>query len=149
MQTEIMPQSEQPFEQPAPKKKVSGFKRFTRLLLLFLTIGLIVFIYFKYFYVFGDGVKSGHLNYSVKKGNIFKTYEGKLIQSGIRSQQAGSIQSYEFEFSVADDSLANELMSNSGNFYDLHYKEYKHALPWRGFSPFVVDKIVRMQPAAH
>jgi hypothetical protein len=118
------------------------------ILLVILLIGFLLF-WWNYLFVFGEGVKSGQLNYIVKKGNIFKTYEGKLIQSGIRSQQAGSIQSYEFEFSVADDSLANELMSNSGNFYDLHYKEYKHALPWRGFSPFVVDKIVRMQPAAH
>ena len=118
------------------------------ILLVIVLVGFLLF-WWNYLFVFGEGVKSGQLNYIVKKGNIFKTYEGKLIQSGIRSQQAGSIQSYEFEFSVADDSLANELMSNSGNFYDLHYKEYKHALPWRGFSPFVVDKIVRMQPAAH
>jgi hypothetical protein len=38
------------------------------------------------------------------------------------------------------------LMSNSGKHFDLHYKEYKGALPWRGYSPFVVDKIISMQP---
>ncbi len=120
-------------------------------LIIVASILLIVGIWFwwSYLYVFGEGVKSGQLNYVVKKGNIFKTYEGKLIQSGIRSQQPGSIQSYEFEFSVADDSLANVLMNNSGAYYDLHYREYKHALPWRGFSPFVVDRIVNMQPTTH
>jgi hypothetical protein len=91
-------------------------------------------------------VKSGELNYVVKKGNIFKTFEGKLIQSGFRSQAAGAIQSYEFEFSVVDDSLANILMTNSGNHFDLHYKEYKGTLPWRGYSKFIVDKIVEMRP---
>ena len=145
MQTEIMPQSEQPFEQPAPKKKVSGFKRFTRLLLLFLTIGLIVFIYFKYFYVFGDGVKSGHLNYSVKKGNIFKTYEGKLIQEGIRTKTPGSIQSYEFEFSIKNKAIYDILSVNSGKFFVLHYKEYKGVIPWRGNTVYIVDSIISMR----
>jgi hypothetical protein len=127
----------------------SRFKKFlTTLLIILILVGIGLF-WWNYLFVFGEGVKSGQLNYVVKKGNLFKTYEGKLIQSGIRSQSAGSIQSYEFEFSIADDSLANILMNNSGNYYDLHYKEYKHALPWRGFSPYIVDKIVRMQPSAH
>ena len=39
-------------------------------------------IYFQYFFVFGEGVKAGELNYMVHKGYIFKTYEGKLIQAG-------------------------------------------------------------------
>ena len=46
-------------------------------------------------FVFGEGVKSGDPNYVVHKGVLFKTYEGKLIQTGIRSKAAGSIQSYE------------------------------------------------------
>ena len=40
--------------------------------------------YFRFFFVFGEGVKSGELNYVVYKGVLFKTYEGKLIQTGIR-----------------------------------------------------------------
>ncbi len=102
--------------------------------------------WWRYYYVFGEGVKSGSLNYLVKKGNVFKTYEGKLIQSGFSGSKTGSVQSYEFEFSVADDSLANVLMLNSGAFYELHYKEYKHAIPWRGYSRFIVDKMVNIKP---
>ena len=73
---------------------------------------------------------------------VFKTYEGKLIQSGIRSKTAGSIQSYEFEFSVTDEALAKRLMLLSGRTVELHYKEYFGALPWRGFTKFIVDSIV-------
>jgi hypothetical protein len=130
---------------PATKSKMSGFKKvllwFTLLLLI---VGGIIF-WWKYFYVFGEGVKSGELNYVVKKGNIFKTYEGKLIQAGIRTKAAGSIQSYEFEFSISNDSIANVLMMNSGNYFDLHYREYKNAIPWRGYSVFIVDKIISMK----
>jgi cell division protein YceG involved in septum cleavage len=129
---------------PKPRFK----KIITTIIVIILLICVLLF-WWNYLFVFGEGVKSGQLNYVVKKGNLFKTYEGKLIQSGLRSQQPGSMQSYEFEFSVADDSLANVLMNNSGNYYDLHYKEYKHALPWRGYSSYIVDKIVGMHPAAH
>jgi hypothetical protein len=127
-----------------PRRR-SPFKRIMNIfILLVLLIGLIIF-WWNYLYVFGEGVKSGQLNYVVKKGNIFKTYEGKLIQSGFRSQQNASIQSYEFEFSVVSDSIANVLMTNSGNHFDLHYKEYKGTLPWRGYTRYIVDKIINMQ----
>lgn len=110
-----------------------------------LVVGLLLAGFFRYYYVFGEGVKSGELNYVVRKGNIFKTYEGKLIQRGFRSQTPGSIQSYEFEFSVSDPKIADELMKNSGKYFDLHYKEYHAALPWRGFTTFVVDSIYSMK----
>ena len=127
-------------------KKNSGVKKILGWLGIVCIVVLIGGFWWKYYFVFGEGVKSGELNYVVKKGNFFKTYEGKLIQSGIRSKTPGSIQSYEFEFSVVNDSIANMLMNNSGNYFDLHYKEYKGALPWRGYSPFVVDRIVSMKP---
>jgi hypothetical protein len=34
---------------------------------------------------------------------------------------------------------------NSGNYFDLHYREYKNAIPWRGYSVFIVDKIISMK----
>lgn len=122
-------------------------KRFFKFIILPLLVVLAGFIYFRYYFVFGEGVKSGELNYVVYKGVLFKTYEGKLIQSGIRSQKAGTIQSYEFEFSVEDPQLARELMTRGGETLELHYKEYFGALPWRGFTKFVVDSIVSARPS--
>jgi hypothetical protein len=114
--------------------------------LTYILIGLILFaggfFYWRYYWVFGEGVKAGELNYVVKKGYIFKTYEGKLIQSGFKGGVAGSIQSYEFEFSVTDEKIANQLMSNSGKTFDLHYTEYLGSLPWRGNSKFIVDSVL-------
>ena len=129
---------------PVVKTK-NGFKNFMGKFLIIALLLLGLLVWWQYFYVFGEGVKSGELNYVVKKGNIFKTYEGKLIQSGFKSKTVGTIQSYEFEFSVANDSIANVLMNNSGQYFDLHYKEYKKSLPWRGFSVFIVDEIKSMK----
>lgn len=113
------------------------------------TIALVLilggYLYFQFYFVFGEGVKSGELNYLVKKGIVFKTYEGKLIQSGFKAQAPGTIQSYEFKFSVEDPAIADSLMRCSGKNVELHYKEYFEPLPWRGVSEFVVDKILSVQ----
>ncbi|WP_223818257.1 hypothetical protein [Mucilaginibacter rubeus] len=110
---------------------------------------LVGFFYYRYCFVFGEGTKAGTMNYFVKKGYVFKTYEGRLIQSGIRSQVAGgTIGSNEFMFSVTDEKVAKQLSSNAGSFLELHYKEYLHTLPWRGVSVFVVDSIVSAKPLA-
>jgi hypothetical protein len=111
-------------------------------------IALAVFIYFRYYFVFGVGVKAGQLNYVVHKGYIFKTYEGKLIQAGFRGVSKGTagnaIQSYEFEFSIDDKAVADSLMLSSGKDVELRYKEYLGALPWRGYSKFIVYEIVNI-----
>ena len=117
-------------------------KRFLKISSLLVLAALLVFILIRYFFVFGRGVKAGELNYVVQKGYIFKTYEGKLIQNGLRSKSPGTVQSYEFEFSVTDAAIAQKLMMNSGKNVLLHYKEYIGSLPWRGYSEFVVDSIV-------
>jgi hypothetical protein len=117
-------------------------KKFLIITAVVIAAGLIIFIYFYYFRAFGEGTKSGELNYVVKKGWIFKTYEGKLIQAGFRSKAPGSVQSYEFEFSIVDTAIANKLMYNSGKSVLLHYKEFGGRIPWRGYSNFVVDSIV-------
>ena len=104
-----------------------------------------IFVYWRYFYVFGDGVKTGYLNYIVRKGDVFKTWEGKLIQEGIRSRTVGSIQSYEFEFSVENDSIANIMQNNGGKLFDLHYKEYHAPVAWRGYSRYIVDRVVNIR----
>ena len=123
---------------PKKRRNRKGLSLFLGILILALSI----FIYFRYYYVFGTGVKSGELNYLVYKGVIFKTYEGKLIQSGFRADKPGGLQSNQFDFSVEDDEIAKLLMISSGKNVQLHYKEYFGTLPWRGYTKFIVDSIV-------
>lgn len=129
--------------------------------LLVIILGVVGWGYYRYYYVFGEGVKTGQLNYIVYKGYVFKTYEGKLIQSGFRgtstttpvgnSKSASStvttsgFQSYEFEFSVEDKAIADSLMRCGGREVELHYKEYLNTLPWRGVSKYVVDGILEVR----
>lgn len=121
------------------------FKKNLIIVTLIIAVLFSGFIFFKFYFVFGEGVKAGELNYFVHKGYIFKTYEGKMIQSGFRSQNSGSIQSYEFAFSVEDKAVADSLMRCSGKELELHYKEYLGVLPWRGVNKFVVDHIVSVK----
>ncbi len=123
-------------------KLKSLWKKIRNFSLFILTV--VLFVCIRYYYPYVEGVKTGQLNFVVYKGIIFKTYEGKLIQSGIWSNKPGGIQSNEFEFSIEDKTVAEELMRAGGRTVELHYKEYFAAIPWRGYSRYVVDEIIRI-----
>ena len=113
---------------------------------LLLTLG--VFFVIRYYFVFGRGTKAGELNFFVEKGYVWKTYEGRLIQSGFKPQNLGGVQSNEFQFSVTSDKVAAQLMAASGKILELHYKEYLGTLPWRGYSNYIVDSVLSVTDPA-
>ncbi|MEI6582453.1 MAG: hypothetical protein WCO43_02585 [Chitinophagia bacterium] len=119
-------------------------KKFFRYLLVFILLALAPFIYWRFYYTVADGTQAGMLNVFQKKGLIFKTYEGKLIQSGFKA----NIQSNEFSFSVTDSRLADQLMKLSGKELNLHYKQYLGSLPWRGMQQNIVDSIYEVRDPA-
>ena len=117
-------------------------RRIVTTLSIIIVLALAGFIFFKFYFVFGSGVKAGELNFFVYKGYVFKTYEGRLIQAGYNSKNSSAtIQSNEFDFSVKKRSVADQLERCTGKFVELHYKEYLGTLPWRGMSKYVVDSI--------
>lgn len=117
------------------------WKKILRNFFIILFVGFAVFFYFRNYWVFGTGTKAGVLNYFMKKGYMFKTYEGKIIQSGFKQ----NVQSNEFEFSVTDEKVANMLLQNSGKEVVLHYKEYFGAPPWRGMQKDIVDSVLQIR----
>lgn len=107
-----------------------------------------IFAFVRFYFVFGSGVKAGELNQFMYKGWVWKTYEGRLIQTGFRSgsgKGSSGIQSNEFNFSVVDKEVADSLMRCSGKMVELHYKEYRGALPWRGMQKHIVDQILSVK----
>lgn len=123
-------------------------KKFFTILFSVVIIGLLIFGYVWFYVPFSDaGVKAGVLNNIKHKGIIFKTYEGELIQTGFSAGTKG-LQSNDFQFSVENEEVAKELMNMGGQQVKLHYKEYYGALPWRGYTKFIVDSIVASAPYA-
>ena len=124
-----------------PKKRGIG-KKIVTILTVVVVLAAASFVFFKFYFVFGSGVKAGELNLFVYKGYVFKTYEGRLIQAGYNSKNSNAtIQSNEFNFSVKDENVAKQLERCAGKFVELHYKEYLGTLPWRGMSKYVVDSV--------
>ena len=126
---------------------MTTFKKVLLWIILGLILAVGIFVYIRFFFVFGDGVKAGELNQITYKGYVWKTYEGRLIQAGFKGSVpktggTATIQSYIFDFSVNDEEVANELMKCSGKNVEVHYKEYLGALPWRGMQKQVVDRII-------
>lgn len=112
--------------------------------LIILLIGAGAF-YWRFYFVFGEGVKAGELNFMVEKGMIFKTFEGRLIQTGYKSVVPGSVQSNEFDFSVVNPEIAKTLMMSGGKLVELGYKEHFGGVPWRGNSKYIVDTIYHIK----
>lgn len=117
-------------------------KKYLRIGIVAVVIILSIVIWYRFYFVFGEGVKAGELNIFVKKGYVFKTYEGRLIQTGLKSDSPGTLQSNEFEFSVTNDSVAAVLERCSGKILELRYNEYLGTVPWRGMSKYVVFEVI-------
>ena len=125
-------------------------KKFLKIGIPVLVIIFALVFWWRYYFIFGEGVKAGNLNYVVKKGYVFKTWEGRIIQEGFKTPAPNQMQSNEFEFSIMDDQIAQVLERYSGKFVELRYKEYLNAIPWRGNSNFIVTEILQVEePSDH
>ncbi|NVK64202.1 MAG: hypothetical protein HWE22_06425 [Flavobacteriales bacterium] len=112
---------------------------------------LVIFVYFRFSFVYSEGTRVGIIYKFSKKGTIFKTYEGEMVLPGIRNKSKdASMSSNTFNFSVTDEELAKTLMKSQGMEVELHYLYYNGALPWRGDryedgGQYIVDKLVRIK----
>ena len=105
-------------------------------------LALAAFIFVKFCFVYSEGVNEGDINYFQKEGFLFKTYEGKMIQTGLKNTKAqGSVQSNEFKFSVVDEHVAKQLNDGANTGVKLHWKRYLGTLPWRGNSQLIVARV--------
>ena len=123
-----------------PKKSSSGCGKYFFLFFLILIVVGGGFAYWKYFYDFSEGSRTGLLQKFSHKGNVLKTYEGELMLSSVTTTSNGAgIASEKFFFSVENDSVAAALMGMEGKWVRVHYNEKNGTLPWRGDTRYIVD----------
>ena len=117
------------------------------ILVAVVVLALAAFVYFRFFFVYSSGVNAGDINYFQRQGVVFKTYEGKMIQSGFKagSNTGDGLRSNEFKFSVTDRQLADTLMRCSGKHVELRWKRYMGTLPWRGASQYVATELLSVE----
>lgn len=116
-------------------------RKFLGIIVFIVLLIVAVFGYWKYFYTYSDGNRTGLLQKFSHKGNIFKTYEGELILSSIQSTNNMALASEKFLFSVAHKPLAEKMMGMEGRKVVLHYHEKNGTLPWRGESRYIIDSV--------
>ncbi len=117
-------------------------KKFLYWTLAIVVVVLGFFLYWKYGFTYSEGNRSGLLQKFSYKGTFFKTYEGELILSSVKSNQNVMLASEKFYFSVPGTELAKKLLLLEGATVVLHYKEKNGVLPWRGETTYLVDSLI-------
>jgi len=97
--------------------------------------------YWKYYFTYSEGNRTGLLQKFSKRGTLFKTYEGELLLNSVVVNNANQFGSEKFYFSVTDENLAQKLMEYEGNHIVLEYKQKNGVLFWRGDTPYIVDSV--------
>ena len=119
----------------------SKIKKFYTWSILILLIVFAAFIYWKYFFTYSEGNRAGLLQKFSKRGQVFKTWEGEMILSSVKSSQNVALASEKFLFSVTDKVSAEKLSHLEGSFVRVHYSEKNGKLFWRGDTEYFVDSV--------
>lgn len=101
--------------------------------------------YWKFYFTYSDGNRSGLLQKFSRRGNVFKTYEGELLLNSFVVNGATPLSSEKFLFSVANKKLGEKMNSYEGKKVVIHYNQKNGTLPWRGDTEYIVDS-VELQP---
>ena len=104
------------------------------------------YFYWKYYFTYSDGNRTGLLQKFSRKGNLYKTYEGELVLNSLTSSSSMPLSADKFYFSVEKQLVADKLMGLEGQKVILHYEEKKGALAWRGDSNYIVDSVRLVAP---
>jgi len=135
--------------------KLLTMRKFIFLFLLFFILFVTGYVYWFYYNSFSDGSREGVLYKFSRKGDVFKTWEGEIIQPGYRAG-LGTINSNNLNFSVADLSLIDTLNKSIGKMIKVHYIQYRKSLPWRGDNyngknqengQYIIDRIEKVSDA--
>ena len=122
-------------------KKKAGCGKYVFMIFFLVLIFGGAYFYWKYYYTYSDGFRSGMLQKLSHKGNLMKTYEGELVLSSVSSTNNVILASEKFYFSIDIDSIAKRMMDYEGKRVRVHYQQKKGTLSWRGDSEYIVDAV--------
>ncbi|RCR70124.1 hypothetical protein [Larkinella punicea] len=115
-----------------------------RRILIPLVFLLLIFGVFYYLtaWSYSDGERAGTISKYSRRGYVFKTWEGVLNVGGF-SGETGSLTPQYFDFSVKDDSVAQQINQavKTGQRVTLHYEEKLVKLPWNGETKYFVTGV--------
>jgi hypothetical protein len=113
--------------------------------ILTLTLVLVIFLTFIYFYICGltysEGTRSGILTKISERGYVFKTFEGEINVGGLFQNNGLIVPSTIFYFSVRDKKIYYDLQEAEGKRVILHYKQVIKNFFWQGDTDYFVYKI--------
>jgi hypothetical protein len=128
------------------------------LVVLALLVLISGYVYWYFYNPLGDGTREGMVQKFSRKGNMFKTWEGEMIQQGF-GQRGGNFNAHYFYFSVTDERVADSLSHGAlGKILRVHYVQYRRNLPWRGENnnprnqepgQYIVDRIEDVREAVY
>lgn len=120
-----------------------------RRILIPLVILLLIFGVFYYLtaWSYSDGERAGTISKYSRRGYVFKTWEGVLNVGGF-SGETGSLTPQYFDFSVKNDSVAQQINQavKTGERVTLHYEEKLVKLPWNGETKYFVTGVEIVAP---
>ena len=106
-------------------------------------ISIFSWLWLRYFSPYTtEAMESGRIMEMKCQGHIFKTYEGMLLSEKYIDVPDKWLE-YDFPFSVANDSIARQIMrlKGSGKRVTLTYEEYKGTVFWRGNSHRIITGV--------
>ncbi len=123
-------------ERRSNKKRI--FLALGSLLILLL---IIFFVRDRFFHAYSESDIKGRIVDIALQGSVFSTYEGKMLSYDVVAP--GNVLKSEFNFSVTDDSIVQKLgeLKQTPLAVQVHYKEYKSSVPWRGSTKYIVTAI--------
>lgn len=117
-------------------------RKIFKYLLIAIVVFLLIWCWWKFYFTYSEGNRSGLLQKVSYKGNVFKTYEGELVMSNIINMGNSQLGTEKFYFSITNETLGQKMQQYEGSKVMLHYQQKNGTLPWRGDSPYIVDSVV-------
>lgn len=136
--------------QPLTQQSNAGnwFKRFLKKLMVFMIVAGILYLVVAYMlaavFVYSKGDRIGYIYKFSNKGYVFKTNEG-ILKTGFVNIGNTTTPNEEWEFSVAEDSVANQITKLDQRVaVKLYYREYYTKLFFRGDTKYFVYRMDKM-----